>query len=238
MYQIKELTCKYEQHIVFQNISVQISKGQYLILLGANGQGKSTFIDLITGFKQAESGTVLFEGQELSQVLKNTESKHHYYARLGILFQDVDMQLFNQTVYDEIAFGLRQLDLDQETIRTRVKDVLKILQIEDLERRVPYQLSGGEKKKVAFASILVMNPDIYVMDEPFTNLAKEAEQLFKKLLMELHQAGKTIILSAHHFKHVFEGKSDVLLFQKGNIRFFTASEVEQDEIIKEELSYY
>ena len=238
MYQIKELTCKYEQHIVFQNISVQISKGQYLILLGANGQGKSTFIDLITGFKQAESGTVLFEGQELSQVLKNTESKHHYYARLGILFQDVDMQLFNQTVYDEIAFGLRQLDLDQETIRTRVKDVLKILQIEDLERRVPYQLSGGEKKKVAFASILVMNPDIYVMDEPFTNLAKEAEQLFKKLLMELHLAGKTIILSTHHFKHVFEGKSDVLLFQKGNIRFFTASEVEQDEIIKEELSYY
>lgn len=238
MYQIKDLTCKYEQHIVFQNISVQISKGQYLILLGANGQGKSTFIDLITGFKQAESGTVLFEGQELSQVLKNTESKHHYYARLGILFQDVDMQLFNQTVYDEIAFGLRQLDLDQETIRTRVKDVLKILQIEDLERRVPYQLSGGEKKKVAFASILVMNPDIYVMDEPFTNLAKEAEQLFKKLLMELRQAGKTIILSTHHFKHVFEGKSDVLLFQKGNIRFFTASEVEQDEIIKEELSYY
>lgn len=69
MYQIKELTCKYEQHIVFQNISVQISKGQYLILLGANGQGKSTFIDLITGFKQAESGTVLFAGQELSQVL-------------------------------------------------------------------------------------------------------------------------------------------------------------------------
>ena len=238
MYQIKELTCKYEQHIVFQNISVQISKGQYLILLGANGQGKSTFIDLITGFKQAESGTVLFEGQELSQVLKNTESKHHYYARLGILFQDVDMQLFNQTVYDEIAFGLRQLDLDQETIRTRVKDVLKILQIEDLERRVPYQLSGGEKKKVAFASILVMNPDIYVMDEPFTNLAKEAEQLFKKLLMELHLGGKSIILSTHHFKLVFEGKSDVLLFQKGNIRFFTASEVEQDEIIKEELSYY
>lgn len=238
MYQIKDLTCKYEQHIVFQNISVQISKGQYLILLGANGQGKSTFIDLITGFKQAESGTVLFEGQELSQVLKDTESKHHYYARLGILFQDVDMQLFNQTVYDEIAFGLRQLDLNQETIRTRVKDVLKILQIEDLERRVPYQLSGGEKKKVAFASILVMNPDIYVMDEPFTNLAKEAEQLFKKLFMELHQAGKTIILSTHHFKHVFEGKSDVLLFQKGNIRFFTASEVEQDEIIKEELSYY
>ena len=87
----------------------------------------------------------------------------------------MDSQLFNSTVYDEIAFGPRQLGLTEEEVSQRVQDTLSLLKIEDLRDRVPYQLSGGEKKKVAFASIMVTNPDVYILDEPFNNLSKEYE---------------------------------------------------------------
>lgn len=238
MFQIKNVTCRYEEQTVFESVSVDIKKGQYVILMGENGQGKSTFIDLITGYKKANQGSVLFEGQSLNRLLKDNSSKHYYYARLGIIFQDVDIQLFNQTVYDEVAFGLRQLGLDKETIKIRVEDVLKLLKIEQLVKRVPYQLSGGEKKKVALASILVMNPDVYIMDEPFNNLAREADHLFKEIFSQLHQAGKTIIMSSHHFKHVHDKQADVLLFRQNGVTFFPASEVNHNPEVRDLLSHY
>ena len=99
----------------------------------------------------------------------------------------MDSQLFNSTVYDEIAFGPRQLGLTEEEVSQRVQDTLSLLKIEDLRDRVPYQLSGGEKKKVAFASIMVTNPDVYILDEPFNNLSKEYEEFFRELLHDLIQ---------------------------------------------------
>ena len=104
----------------------------------------------------------------------------------------MDSQLFNSTVYDEIAFGPRQLGLTEEEVSQRVQDTLSLLKIEDLRDRVPYQLSGGEKKKVAFASIMVTNPDVYILDEPFNNLSKEYEEFFRELLHELHSSGKPL----------------------------------------------
>nr|WP_239551613.1 ABC transporter ATP-binding protein [Streptococcus saliviloxodontae] len=224
--------------MVFENISVDIEAGQYLILMGENGQGKSTFIDLITGFKKADQGTVFFNDQPLDQLLSQNQSKHRFYAKLGILFQDVDMQLFNQTVYDEVAFGLRQMGQDEATIESKVRDVLGLLNIEKLERRIPYQLSGGEKKKVALASIIAMNPDAYILDEPFNNLAKEADELFKELLYSLHSLGKTIVMSSHHFKHVHHEKADILLFTDKGVDYYSAQEVNSDANLREILSHY
>ena len=150
----------------------------------------------------------------------------------------MDSQLFNSTVYDEIAFGPRQLGLTEEKVSQRVQDTLSLLKIEDLRDRVPYQLSGGEKKKVAFASIMVTNPDVYILDEPFNNLSKEYEEFFRELLHELHSAGKTIIMSAHHFKHLHHEKADVLLFEDGKADFFPAQEVLNNQQVIERLSHY
>ena len=171
-------------------------------------------------------------------MLKDKRQKRDFYSRLGILFQDVDSQLFNSTVYDEIAFGPRQLGLTEEKVSQRVQDTLSLLKIEDLRDRVPYQLSGGEKKKVAFASIMVTNPDVYILDEPFNNLSKEYEEFFRELLHELHSAGKTIIMSAHHFKHLHHEKADVLLFEDGKADFFPAQEVLNNQQVIERLSHY
>ena len=165
MFQLKQVACAYEQKKVFTGLDLEIRQGQYVMLMGENGTGKSSLISLLTGFKQEESGRILFLGKDLKEWLKDKRQKRDFYSRLGILFQDVDSQLFNCTVYDEIAFGPRQLGLTEE-VSQRVQDTLSLLKIEDLRDRVPYQLSGGEKKKVAFASIMVTNPDVYILDEP------------------------------------------------------------------------
>ena len=186
MFQLNQVACAYEQKKVFTGLDLEIRQGQYVMLMGENGTGKSSLISLLTGFKQEESGRILFLGKDLKEWLKDKRQKRDFYSRLGILFQDVDSQLFNSTVYDEIAFGPRQLGLTEEEVSQRVQDTLSLLKIEDLRDRVPYQLSGGEKKKVAFASIIVTNPDVYVLDEPFNNLSKEYEKFFRELLHELH----------------------------------------------------
>ena len=163
------------------------------MLMGENGTGKSSLISLLTGFKQEESGRILFLGKDLKEWLKDKRQKRDFYSRLGILFQDVDSQLFNSTVYDEIAFGPRQLGLTEEEVSQRVQDTLSLLKIEDLRDRVPYQLSGGEKKKVAFASIMVTNPDVYILDEPFNNLSKEYEEFLGNFYMSFIQLGKPLL---------------------------------------------
>lgn len=238
MYHIEDVMCAYDNHIVFEHLTVNIKKGQYLILMGENGRGKSTFINLIAGFIAPLSGKLSFDSQDLSQLLKHNKTKRQFYARLGILFQDVDVQLFNRTVYDEVAFSLRQLEVSEEVIEQRVMDVLELFHITHLKDRVPYQLSGGEKKKVAFASIMVINPDVYILDEPFNNLAKEADYLLKEVLHELHIFGKTIIMSSHHFKHVNHEEADILLFEDKRVRYFTADQVKADQAIQDILAKY
>ena len=218
MFQLNQVACAYEQKKVFTGLDLEIRQGQYVMLMGENGTGKSSLISLLTGFKQEESGRILFLGKEVREWLKDKRQKRDFYSRFGILFQDVDSQLFNST--------------------QRVQDTLSLLKIEDLRDRVPYQLSGGEKKKVAFASIMVTNPDVYILDEPFNNLSKEYEEFFRELLHELHSAGKTIIMSAHHFKHLHHEKADVLLFEDGKADFFPAQEVLNNQQVIERLSHY
>ena len=121
------------------------------MLMGENGTGKSSLISLLTGFKQAESGRILFLGKDLKEWLKDKRQKRDFYSRLGILFQDVDSQLFNSTVYDEIAFGPRQLGLTEEEVSQRVQDTLSLLKIEDLRIAFPINCLGWKKRrKVAF----------------------------------------------------------------------------------------
>lgn len=131
---------------VFTGLDLEIRQGQYVMLMGENGTGKSSLISLLTGFKQEESDA-FFLRKDLKEWLKDKRQKRDFYSRLGILFQDVDSQLFNSTVYDEIAFGPRQLGLTEEEVSQRVQDTLSLLKIEDLRDRVPYQLSGGEKEE-------------------------------------------------------------------------------------------
>lgn len=129
-------------------------------------------------------------------------------------FQNSDTQLFNTSVYDELAFGPRQLGLSAVEIEQRVNDTLTLLEIEHLRDRIPYHLSGGEKKLVAIASVLTMNPSLLLFDEPFNGLSPKYQKLIVALLQELKTAGKTIVISSHHFEQIAPIVERVLLFSE------------------------
>ena len=193
MFQLNQVACAYEQKKVFTGLDLEIRQGQYVMLMGENGTGKSSLISLLTGFKQEESGRILFLGKDLKEWLKDKRQKRDFYSRLGILFQDVDSQLFNSTVYDEIAFGPRQLGLTEEEVSQRVQDTLSLLKIEDLRDRVPYQLSGGEKKKVAFASIMVTNQMSIFLMNPSIIFLKNMKNFLGNFYMSFIQLGKPLL---------------------------------------------
>ena len=121
----------------------------------------------------------------------------NFHKRIGYIFQNPDVQLFNATVYDEIAFAPRQMNLDEDIIHQRVNELLIYLNIQHLQNRQSYHLSGGEQKKVALAAILALNPDILMIDEPLNGLDNKTRQWFKEFLIDFIKANKTILISTH-----------------------------------------
>ena len=144
--------------------------------------------------------------------IKDLKRVSNLYRKIGFVFQNSDVQLFNFSVYEELAFGVRQLGLPESEVERRVEDCLKLLQIEHLKNRVPYQLSGGEKKLVAIGSVLTMNPEVIILDEPFNGLSPRYVEIIKNVLYSLKKGGKTIIITSHHFNQVSDLVDSLYLF--------------------------
>ena len=180
------------------NVSISIDQGESVAILGANGSGKSTLLRILNGVLFPSSGAVLFRGEELSEKsLHRPEFRQQFRQSVGFVFQNADAQLFNATVFEEIAFGPRQLGISETEVDIRVKDMLSFLGIEHLSDRAPFRLSGGEKRKVAIASVLSMNPEVLILDEPFLGLDARSQSWLVRTLTQLHAAGKTTIVATH-----------------------------------------
>jgi len=172
--------------------------GENLAILGANGSGKSTLLRLINGLIHPTSGTIRFQGRELTEAsLKQPDFHQEFRQKVGFVFQNADAQLFNPTTREEIAFGPRQLGLAEPEVQARTSDVLSFLGIEHLAERPPFRLSGGEKRKVAIASVLSMNPEVLILDEPFLGLDPRSQSWLIRTLNQLQSAGKTTIVATH-----------------------------------------
>lgn len=179
-------------------VTLTISEGEKLALLGANGCGKSTLLKLLDGLMFPDRGTVSAFGEALTEDhLEDEQFSRGFRGRVGFVFQNSDAQIFSPTVREELAFGPLNMGLEAVAVETRVTDTLAMLAIEQLAERAPYQLSAGEKKRVAIASVLVMNPDVLLFDEPTAALDPRTKQWMVELIMELHDAGKTIVLATH-----------------------------------------
>jgi cobalt/nickel transport system ATP-binding protein len=179
-------------------VSFDVPRGQKLALLGANGCGKSTLLKVLDGLVFPTSGTFHAFGEPVTEdALEDEQFSAGFRSRVGFVFQNSDAQVFSPTVREEIAFGCLQLGMTREQTQTRVDDVLGMLGITDLADRAPFQLSGGQKKKVAIASVLVMNPDVLLFDEPTAALDPRTQQWLTDLIVELGDAGKTIVLATH-----------------------------------------
>jgi cobalt/nickel transport system ATP-binding protein len=171
--------------------------------IGPNGSGKSTLLKLINGIVLPDSGSYLFSGEPVTRArLADGSFSRSLHRRIGLLFQNVDAQLFCPAVFDEVAFGPRQLGLDEAGVDGRVRDCLQLLGIEHLARRAPYHLSEGEKRSVALASVLALNPDVLALDEPMNGLDPRSKRFLREVIASLNAAGKTILCSTHDFAYV------------------------------------
>jgi len=181
-----------------KNINLSVKKGEMFSVIGLNGSGKSTLLHIINALIFPDSGEVMLEQNPVTeQSLNDKNFGAQFRQRMGYIFQNPDIQLFCPTVFDELLFGPLQLNLTLDEATERAEQTLSYLGIGYLRERPVYMLSGGEKKRVAIASVLTMNPDILLIDEPLSSLDPRTQTFFIELLLELNNAGKTIIFTTH-----------------------------------------
>lgn len=183
----------------------EIAEGEIFAIIGSNGSGKSTLLHILNGLIYPTSGKVLFRGSEVSeQSLRNNHFLRSFRGEVGYVFQDSDVQLFCPTVLDELMFGPLQLGLGEAEARSRSTQIMEMLEIGALGQRPSYMLSSGEKKRVALASVLTMNPYVLLLDEPTNGLDPRSQCFLIELVLALNAAGKTVVIATHDLSLVGE----------------------------------
>jgi len=189
-----------------KDISLKVGHAEQISIIGSNGSGKSTLLAILNGLIYPTSGEFYaFDNEIIEEVfdsVKDNEFRSFFRTKVGFVFQNSDIQLFSPTVFEEIAFGPLQLNVTPEEVKKRVEDVLEMIEIAKLRDRSPHTLSGGEKKKVCLATVLVNNPDVLLLDEPSAGLDPRTQLWLVELLQELGRAGKTIITATHDLEIV------------------------------------
>ncbi|PMQ01399.1 MAG: ABC transporter ATP-binding protein [Dictyoglomus sp. NZ13-RE01] len=187
------------------SINLRINKGERVCLLGPNGAGKTTLLKILDGLLYPKEGKVFAFSKEIREETFNDKEFNKFFRKnVVMLFQNVDAQLFSPTVRDEIAFGLIQLDFSLEEIEEKVRKISEFFNISHLLDRSPFQLSEGEKKKVALASLLVIEPEVILLDEPTNGLDPRSARDLINLIKRLQEEGKTFVISTHDLKLVEE----------------------------------
>jgi cobalt/nickel transport system ATP-binding protein len=218
MIDIKDVYYSYEGVSALRNINLHIDKGEAVALMGPNGSGKSTLLKLINGIISPNQGIYTFNNQEVThKKLQDAKFAKSLHQKVGFVFQNSDTQLFCADVYDEIAFGPRQMGMNEQEIEKRVDDCLELLDIREFKSRSPYHLSGGEKRKVAIACVLSLNPEVLVLDEPMNGLDPRTQRWLVEFLINLNIAGKTLITSTHNLELVQEISTRSILFDENHM---------------------
>ena len=201
-----------------KQLNVGIERGKFYGVIGENGAGKTSFCALLRGFipefyKGNMEGKVLVEGKAISEYGGNIASK------IGYVFQNPFTQIsgVKDTVFEEVAYGLENMGVPVEEIEKRVVDVMRMTDIEALAEKNPFDLSGGQMQRVALASVIVLEPDILVIDEPTSQLDPEGTESVFAIIKALKERRKTIILVEHKIDLIAEYADEVLVFKDGEI---------------------
>jgi cobalt/nickel transport system ATP-binding protein len=212
-------------------IDLDILPGQKIAVIGANGSGKSTLLHLLDGLIFPDQGSVCYQGVELKESLfSNDDFSVGFRGKVGLVFQNPDVQLFCPTVRDDIVFGPLQLGLDQDEIKRRLEELAGLLDVRHLLDRSPHQLSIGEKRKAAIASTLIMRPQVLLLDEPTAGLDPQTTRHIIDLVLAANAAGATVVTSTHDLHIVAEIADTVHVFsrEKMIVRSGTPDEILQD----------
>jgi cobalt/nickel transport system ATP-binding protein len=184
------------RRVALDGIDLRIERGERVALLGANGSGKSTLLKLLDGIVGPTAGTMRALGQDVAAVADGVDA-FRFHRRVGLVFQDPDIQLFSATVLDDVAFGPLQLGLPPDEVRATCDEALRAMDIAHLADRAPFELSGGEKKRAAIASVLSLRPDVLLLDEPTASLDPRTKWVLVHLIRQLGEGGKTLVTATH-----------------------------------------
>ena len=184
------------RQVALDGVDLRIWPGERVALLGANGSGKSTLLKLLDGIVAPSHGTMRALGRDVAAVAAGQDA-FRFHREVGLVFQDPDIQLFSATVLDDVAFGPLQLGLGPAEVRQRCDEALASMEIAHLADRAPFELSGGEKKRAAIASVLSLRPDVVLLDEPTASLDPRTKWVLVDLIQRLAAAGRTLIVATH-----------------------------------------
>ena len=214
--EIKDLSFSYDNDKFINNLNLNIEYGEMLGIMGNTGCGKSTLVQLIAGLIKPDNGQIIIDGDNITN---KKFDKAILRKKLGIVFQFPEMQLFEQTVQKDIYFGLKKFRLSDEEKYKRAKDILALLNLDfdKIKDKSPLALSGGEKRKIAVAGILVCNPKYLILDEPIAGLDSDSRENFMKLLVKLKETGITIIIISHNADYIAEYCDRVIVMDNGQI---------------------
>ena len=218
LFELREVSFRYEEIVAIDACSLSIARGTRVALLGANGSGKSTLLLLLDALQPPSSGAILFDGKELTPAaLLDERANHDFRRRVGFVFQNPEVQLFNPTVRDEIAFGPLQLGWPAERIRDEVEGMVDRMQLRAVVERPTFRLSMGEKKRVAIASVLILDPEVILLDEPTAGLDPRSQSGVIDLLEEWQGTPRTVVVATHDLGVLEEIADRCLVFQQGRL---------------------
>ncbi|HHT19916.1 MAG TPA: energy-coupling factor transporter ATPase [Tissierellia bacterium] len=220
--EIKGLNSYYNRGSVYQiqalkDIDLSIGQGEFVGLIGHTGSGKSTLIQHINGLLKPDEGTVTVHGVTIDKDSKNLSELR---KSVGLVFQYPEYQLFEETVFKDVAFGPKNIGVADEDIERRVRDALELvdLDFEEYAERSPFELSGGEKRRVAIAGVLAMEPTILMLDEPTAGLDPKARQDLLEELVRLHERRQmTLIMISHSMDEISKVAKRIIAMKKGEI---------------------
>jgi cobalt/nickel transport system ATP-binding protein len=227
VFELRDVSYQYQDVCAINHLSLTITRGERVALLGANGSGKSTLLQLLDALIFPSSGEILFHGESL----RDNHISFEFRRRVGLVFQSPDVQLFNPTVFDEIAFAPLQLGWSKDETLQRIDETLEMMEIAHLRSRPPHQLSGGEKKRVALASVLVLDPEVLLLDEPTAALDPHSQSHIIDLLRDSSH-NRTAIIATHDLDLAAEIADRCVILDRGLIVADGASR----EILRDEAS--
>lgn len=234
--EIKDLYFSYKNSgaPVLKNINLKIEKNEFIGIIGQTGSGKSTLVKQLNGLLKPDKGQVLLNGIDIFSNIKETQKARF---KIGMVLQYPEDQLFAETVFKDIAFGPENIGLSQKEVRAQVLNAVKFVGLsEDILDRSPFEISGGEKRRVAIAGIIAMNPDVLVLDEPSASLDPNGRKLLLSQIKRYHEEQhKTVILISHNMEDIVNLADRVVVLENGEIKVDESTKKLFSESFYEEL---
>ncbi len=218
IFDVQNVSFSYEAIPAIRGLTLHIGEGDRVALLGPNGSGKSTLLRILDALYFPSAGSVTFKGDALTpEHFQQDKFSLNFRRRVALVFQNPDVQLFNPTVFDEVAYGPLQMQWSREEVMRRVDETLEFMSISHLRDRPPYRLSGGEKKRVALASVLVLDPEVLLLDEPTATLDPKSQSQVVDLIQQWKGTAKTVITATHQLEIVEDIADRVLVLEAGTV---------------------